>query len=69
MLDLLDLEPPEPLQRILEEVEQLEPGDILVARTPRNPRMLLPRLVDRGVEHAVVEAPDGTALLRVERPA
>ncbi len=69
VLDLLDLEPPEPLQRILEEVEQLEPGDILVARTPRNPRMLLPRLVDRGVEHAVVEAPDGTALLRVERPA
>ena len=68
IVDLRGLEPPEPLQRILEAVERLDAGEIYVARTPRSPRMLLPRLAERGVAFAVLEAPDASALLHVERP-
>jgi uncharacterized protein (DUF2249 family) len=68
ILDLRDLEAPEPLQRILEASAHLAPGQSLRARTPRYPRMLFPHLEARGLEWEAQEQADGSALVHVRRP-
>ena len=68
VLDLRDLEAPEPLQRILEAAGRLVPGTSLLARVPRYPRMLLPQLERRGLDFEVFEETDGTALVYVRKP-
>ena len=47
-LDNRDLEPPEPMVRILEAVERLKPGEVLSALLLREPRFLFPQLAKRG---------------------
>jgi uncharacterized protein (DUF2249 family) len=47
-LDNRDLDPPEPLVRTLEGVEQLPPGETLVALLPREPLFLFDELKARG---------------------
>jgi len=66
--DLRDLEAPEPMERVLAATAGLAPGGTYAARVPRYPRLLLPRLEERGLHCEVVEEPDGTALVRVRRP-
>jgi hypothetical protein len=66
--DLRDLEAPEPMERILAATAGLAPGEAYAARVPRYPRLLLPRLEERGLLYEVVEEPDGTALVQVRRP-
>jgi len=65
LVDVCDLEPPEPLERVLSLAERLDRGGALIARVPRNPRFLLPQLAKRGLPHEVVELSDGTAIVRV----
>ncbi len=67
--DLRELEAPEPLERVLAASAALAPGGVYLARLPRFPRMLVPRLRERGVTYSIVERPDGAAILRVERPS
>jgi AcrR family transcriptional regulator len=67
--DLRDREPPEPLERVLAAASALPPGGVYLARLPRFPRLLVPRLRERGVELAILERADGAALLRVWRPS
>jgi hypothetical protein len=66
--DLRDLEAPQPLERILIATAKLAPGEAYSARVPRYPRLLLPRLEERGLLYEVVEEPDGTALVHIRRP-
>ena len=66
--DLRDLEAPEPMERVLAATARLAPGGTYAARVPRHPRLLLPRLEERGLLYEVIEEPDGTALVRVRRP-
>lgn len=47
-LDLTDLEPPEPMTRILARTEQMEPGEVLFAVLTREPVFLMPELEKRG---------------------
>ncbi len=47
-LDLADLEPPEPMVRILAQLEDMEEGDVLFALLAREPVFLFPELVARG---------------------
>jgi uncharacterized protein (DUF2249 family) len=68
ILDLRDLESPEPLERILEACAQLVAGGSLLARTPRVPRMLFPQLEKRSLEWEAHEEPDGSGLVWVHRP-
>ena len=69
LLSLEALEPPEPLQRVLEAAADLAPGEATVARLPREPHLLYPRLRERGLRWATVLLPvRGEALVRVERP-
>ena len=54
-------------ERVLQAAEGLEPGAVYLARLPRYPRLLVPRLQDRGLTWAIHEERDGSALLRLER--
>jgi uncharacterized protein (DUF2249 family) len=59
VLDVRDLEPPEPMVRTLEALERLPAGATLVQINVRVPRFLLPRLEERGFTYEVREqAPD-----------
>ncbi len=64
--ELLDLEPPEPLERVLEATASLAAGETYIARLPRFPRPLVPHLSRRALEFEIAEADDGTALLHVQ---
>ena len=68
-LDLRDLPPPEPMQRILDAVDRRRAALLLQARTPFWPGPLLVHLENRGCDVEVVSEPDGTALLRVSADA
>ncbi|MBW2713670.1 MAG: DUF2249 domain-containing protein [Deltaproteobacteria bacterium] len=67
--DYRELEAPEPLQRILEQVETLAPGQAMMARLPRVPHPLFVRLKERALRWEVIEHVDGTALVHIRRPA
>lgn len=69
LMDLTDLEAPEPMERILEAVADLEPGASLTAHTPCFPRPLLAQLDRRGLDWEAVEAADESGLVWVRRPA
>ena len=59
VLDVRDLEPPEPLVRTLAALEELPPGGTLVQINARVPQFLLPRLEERGFTYEIREqAPD-----------
>jgi TetR/AcrR family transcriptional regulator len=66
LVDLRDLEAPEPLERLLSLARHLPPNDCVIAHVPRNPRWLLPQLQARGHVFDVLELCDETAIVRVE---
>ncbi|RME28943.1 MAG: DUF2249 domain-containing protein [Deltaproteobacteria bacterium] len=68
-VDLRPLPAPEPLEQVLSMSSALVPGASFLARVPRVPQLLLPRLAERGMAWRVVGLPDGSALLHVSRPA
>jgi TetR/AcrR family transcriptional regulator len=68
VLELRELEVPEPLEQILLASAELAPGEAVLARVPRFPRMLLPHLEKRGLTHCAVDLARGV-LLHVRRPA
>lgn len=47
-LDLTDLDPPQPMVRILAELEGMQPGEVLFALLSREPVFLFPELQRRG---------------------
>lgn len=61
LLDARDLPPPEPLQRTLERLADLEEGTVLVQFNDRAPQHLYPRLRERGYafETVVAQGPPG----------
>ncbi|MBB5043945.1 DUF2249 domain-containing protein [Shinella fusca] len=70
-LDLSDLDPPEPMVRILAAAEELEAGKVLFAVLSREPIFLFPELSKRGHQWAGNFDETGTAyriLVRVGRP-
>jgi len=55
VLDVRELEPPEPMQRTLEALSTLEPGQTLVQINARVPQFLLPKLEERGFSYEIRE--------------
>jgi uncharacterized protein (DUF2249 family) len=55
VLDVRDLEPPEPMVRTLEALQDLPAGGTLVQLNARVPQFLLPRLTEAGFEYEVRE--------------
>ncbi|MDR0183401.1 DUF2249 domain-containing protein [Lysobacter arvi] len=66
-LDLRQLAPPEPMERILAAVESLQPGEALVALTPLYPAPLLAILQADGMLADVAAHEDGFCV-RITRP-
>jgi uncharacterized protein (DUF2249 family) len=62
-LDVRGLEPPLPMVRILEAIEQLGPGDRLEVLHDRRPMFLYPQLDDRGFVH---ETQETAGLVRIQ---
>lgn len=59
-MDNRDLDPPEPMVRILAATEELAPGEVLSALLCREPIFLLPELAKRGHAWRGGFEPDGT---------
>ena len=69
-LDNRDLDPPEPLVRILAEADKLAPGETLSALLRREPVFLFPQLEKRGFRWLGGFTPDGaTYELTVRAPS
>lgn len=56
-LNVSDLEPPEPMERILQAIEELNDGDYLYVMHRREPHMIYPMLENMGI--AWVTRPGG----------
>ena len=68
-MDNRDLEPPEPMVRVLAALESLRPGDVLEALLCREPMFLFPELAKRGHAWRGAFEADGTTykiLVRVD---
>jgi TusA-related sulfurtransferase len=59
-LDNRDLDPPEPMVRILAATEEMKPGEVLSALLCREPIFLFPELAKRGHRWRGGFEPDGT---------
>ncbi len=66
-LDNRGLEPPEPMLRILEALNELADGAELTAQMDREPLLLYPHLDNRGFAHRIEAEGDGSYLLHIWR--
>lgn len=68
-LDNRDLEPPEPMMRILAALKRLNDGEYIVAHNDREPMFLYPKLKSMGYEYHVELQPDESCLIAIRKPA
>ena len=68
VLDVREMEPPEPLAFTLAALETLAPGGTLVQVNVRTPQFLLPRLAERGFAYEIREVAPGRVHLFIRRP-
>lgn len=66
-LDLRELEPPQPLMKILETISTLPEGGVLAARTRWRPVLLYAPLAARGFVGESKEQDDGSYLTLIRR--
>lgn len=67
IIDLRDLEAPEPMERILLACANLGPDDSYLAHLPHVPFPLFPILKSRGLNWQVQEEDDGSAVIQIRR--
>jgi len=67
VLDVRDLEPPEPMERTLEALEAMPVGHTLVQVNSRVPRFLLPELDARGFQYTIHEQEPGLVRVFIRR--
>lgn len=67
VVDARGLEPPQPMQRVLEALAALPGGATLLARTDRRPMLLYPKLEERGYDYETNEAGDDGYETRIWR--
>lgn len=67
LVDARGLEPPQPLVKILTELEKLQGDDTLRALTDRRPLHLLDALTERGFQSSSTEQPDGSWITLIHR--
>lgn len=68
-LDVSGLPPPEPLERAIEALDALGAGEVLLLLHRREPCLLYPILVERGVHHATRSPRDGEVRVAMWRAA
>ena len=69
VLDVRGLEPPQPMVRVLEEIERLAPGARLEVHHDRRPLFLYPQLDERGFLHQTDEPEPGLVRIVIWRGA
>lgn len=69
VLDVREMEPPEPLAHTLNAAAALPPGGALVQLNVRVPQFLLPKLADQGFTYDVREVSPDRVHVRISRPA
>lgn len=69
IVDLRDLEAPEPLEKVLLACSQLAAGEFFLVRLPRIPTLLFPHLETRRLSWWVHEEEDQSALLLIRSEA
>ena len=69
VLDVRGLEPPQPMVRVLEEIDRLAPGTRLEVHHDRRPLFLYPQLEDRGFRHETDEPTVGLVRIRIWKGA
>lgn len=69
VLDVRGLEPPQPMVRVLEEIDRLGPGAELEVRHDRRPMLLYPQLDERGFVHETDEPEPGLVRILIRRGA
>ena len=67
IIDLRDLEAPEPMEKILLACAQMEPDDYYLAHLPHVPAPLFPILATRRLDWQVFEQEDESALVLIRR--
>ncbi len=67
IIDLCNLEAPEPMEKILLAGAVLGPDDAYLARLPHIPYPLLPHLETRGLAWQLHEEKDGSVLILIRR--
>jgi uncharacterized protein (DUF2249 family) len=67
VLDVRGLEPPQPMVRVLEEIDRLGPGAELEVHHDRRPMFLYPQLDDRGFVHETDEPEPGLVRILIRR--
>jgi uncharacterized protein (DUF2249 family) len=67
VLDVRGLEPPQPLLRVLQEVDRLGPAAELEVRHDRRPILLYPQLEERGFVHETDEPEPGLVRIVIRR--
>ena len=65
VLDIRGLEPPQPMVRVLEEIEKLPTGTRLEVHHDRRPLLLYPQLEHRGFRHETDEPQPGLVRIRI----
>ena len=66
-IDARDLEPPEPLERVLQALALLRPGQSIRLLLPREPFPLYPILAARGYAHVTHMDADGGYVIRIRQ--
>jgi uncharacterized protein (DUF2249 family) len=67
VLDVRGLEPPQPMVRVLEEIDRLGPGTELEVHHERRPMFLYPQLDERGLIHETDEPEPGLVRILIRR--
>jgi uncharacterized protein (DUF2249 family) len=69
VIDVRGLEPPQPMVRVLEALDRLDPGARLEVLHDRRPVFLYPQLDDRGFAHETDEPEPGLVRIVIRRPS
>jgi uncharacterized protein (DUF2249 family) len=68
LVDARNLEPPEPLEKVMQTLDLLRPGQSIRLRLHREPFPLYPLLAERGCQHDARMEADGSYVILI-RPA
>lgn len=67
LVDARWLEPPEPMEKVLQALEQLRPGQSVRMLLHREPFPLYPLLAERGYRHTAQMDADGSYVILIRR--
>ena len=65
LLDARGLEPPEPMERVMQTLALLRPGQTIRLLLHREPFPLYPLLAERGYRHATTPQADGSYVILI----